>query len=38
MVTRIGKLELRVPLDREFHCSTELFDRYLRVVQCEVQR
>ena len=30
LVTRIGKLELRVPRDREGRFSTELFDRYQR--------
>ena len=30
LVARIGKLELRVPRDREGHFSTELFDRYQR--------
>ncbi len=30
LVTRIGKLELRVPCDREGRFSTELFDRYQR--------
>ena len=29
-MTRIGKLELRVPRDREGRVSTELFERYLR--------
>ena len=29
-MTRIGKLELRVPRDREGRFSTELFDRYQR--------
>ena len=28
LVTRVGKLELRVPQDREGHFSTELFERY----------
>lgn len=28
LVTRIGKLELRVPRDRDGRFSTELFDRY----------
>jgi putative transposase len=31
LVTRVGKLELRVPQDREGHFSTELFERYSRV-------
>jgi len=30
LVTRIGKLELRIPRDREGRFSTELFDRYQR--------
>ncbi len=30
LVTRIGKLELRVPRDREGRFSTELFARYQR--------
>ena len=30
LVTRIGKLELRVPWDREGRFSTELFDRFQR--------
>jgi len=30
LVTRIGKLELRVPQDREGRFSTELFERYQR--------
>lgn len=30
LVTRVGKLELRVPQDRDGHFSTELFDRYQR--------
>jgi len=30
LVTRIGKLELRVPRDRDGHFSTELFGRYQR--------
>jgi transposase-like protein len=30
LVTRIGKLELRVPRDREARLSTELFERYQR--------
>ncbi len=30
VVTRIGKLELRVPRDRQGRFSTELFDRYQR--------
>ena len=31
LVTRVGKLELRVPQDREGHFSTEIFERYSRV-------
>lgn len=31
LVTRVGKMELRVPQDREGHFSTELFERYSRV-------
>ncbi|ESY94395.1 hypothetical protein X738_24795 [Mesorhizobium sp. LNHC209A00] len=30
MVTRVGKLELRVPQDRAGRFSTELFERYQR--------
>jgi putative transposase len=30
LVTRVGKLELRVPQDRQGRFSTELFDRYQR--------
>ena len=30
LVTRVGKLELRVPRDREGRFSTELFERYQR--------
>jgi putative transposase len=30
LVTRVGKLELRVPQDRHGHFSTELFERYQR--------
>lgn len=30
LVTRVGKLELRVPQDREGHFSTEVFERYQR--------
>ena len=30
LVTRIGKLELRIPRDREGRFSTELFERYQR--------
>lgn len=30
LVTRVGKLELRVPQDREGNFSTELFERYQR--------
>jgi len=30
LVTRVGKLELRVPQDRDGHFSTELFERYQR--------
>jgi Transposase, Mutator family len=30
LVTRVGKLELRVPHDRHGHFSTELFERYQR--------
>lgn len=30
LVTRVGKLELRVPQDREGRFSTEVFDRYQR--------
>ena len=30
LVTRVGKLELRVPQDRQGRFSTELFERYQR--------
>ena len=30
LVTRIGKIELRVPRDRQGRFSTELFERYQR--------
>jgi transposase-like protein len=30
LITRVGKLELRVPQDPEGHFSTELFERYQR--------
>lgn len=30
LITRVGKLELRVPRDRDGHFSTELFERYQR--------
>ena len=30
LVTRVGKLELRVPQDRDGRVSTELFERYQR--------
>lgn len=30
LITRVGKLELRVPQDRQGHFSTEVFDRYQR--------
>jgi Transposase, Mutator family len=30
LITRVGKLELRVPQDRHGHFSTELFERYQR--------
>lgn len=36
LVTRIGKLELRIPRDREGRFSTELFDRYRRSVKALV--
>jgi putative transposase len=32
LVTRIGKLELRVPQDRDGRFSTELFERYVQGV------
>lgn len=31
LVTRVGKLELRVPQDRDRRFSTEVFERYSRV-------
>lgn len=30
LITRVGKLELRVPQDRQGHFSTDIFDRYQR--------
>ena len=36
LVTRVGKLELRVPRDREGRFSTELFERYQRSEQVPV--
>lgn len=30
LITRVGKLELRVPQDRQGHFSTDLFERYQR--------
>jgi len=30
LITRVGKLELRVPQDRQGHFSTEIFERYQR--------
>ena len=36
LVTRVGKLELRVPQDRDGHFSTELFARYQRSEQALV--
>jgi putative transposase len=36
LVTRVGKLELRVPQDREGRFSTELFERYQRSGQALV--
>lgn len=36
LITRVGKLELRVPQDREGHFSTELFERYQRSEQAFV--
>src|SRR6202042_2277789 len=36
LVTRVGKLELRVPQDRNGRFSTELFERYQRSEQALV--
>ena len=36
LVTRVGELELRVPLDRDGRFSTELFERYQRSEQALV--
>jgi putative transposase len=36
LITRVGKLELRVPQDRSGHFSTELFERYQRSEQALV--
>ena len=33
LITRVGKLELRVPQDRDGRFSTELFERYQRSEQ-----
>jgi len=30
LVTRVGKLELRIPQDRQGHFSTQVFERYQR--------
>jgi len=38
LVTRVGKLELRVPQDREGRFSTELFERYQRSARYEKGR
>jgi transposase-like protein len=35
LVTRVGKLELRVPQDRDGRFSTELFERYQRSEQVQ---
>jgi transposase-like protein len=37
-VTRIGKLELRVPQDRDGRFSTDLFERYQRSVRALVAK
>lgn len=37
LVTRVGKLELRVPQDRGGHFSTQLFERYQRSERALVQ-
>lgn len=36
IITRVGKIELRVPQDRDGHFSTELFQRYQRSEQALV--
>jgi len=36
LVTRVGKLEIRVPQDRDGRFSTELFERYQRSEQALV--
>src|SRR3954464_8721129 len=36
LITRVGKLELRVPQDRDGRFSTELFERYRRSEQALV--
>ena len=36
LITRVGKLELRVPQDRDGRFSTELFERYQRSEQALV--
>src|SRR5262245_48913589 len=36
LITRVGKLELRVPQDRQGRFSTELFERYQRSEQALV--
>ena len=38
LVTRVGKLELRVPQDRQGRFSTELFERYQRSERALVNR
>src|SRR3712207_8776992 len=37
LITRVGKLELRVPQDRDGRFSTELFERYQRSEQALVR-
>src|ERR687886_2088303 len=38
LITRVGKLELRVPQDRDGRFSTELFERYQRSERALVAR
>jgi len=37
LLTRVGKLELRIPQDRQGHFSTQLFERYQRSEKARYQ-
>lgn len=37
LITRVGKIELKVPQDRQGRFSTELFERYQRLAEMYVQ-